>query len=123
MTPIRRRSLDGAEFDLLLDNAPVGGSPGAEDTFVDDCVTVAGVCDFIAISQGEYWVVETVPRTGHELADPAFQHVTVVADETVEVTFVDPRQRGAILLTKTEKHAADRERRPAPCGCRLHHRR
>ncbi len=32
--------LDGAEFDLLADNAPVGGSPGAEDTFVDDCITV-----------------------------------------------------------------------------------
>ena len=29
-----------------------------------------------------------------------------MADETVEVTFVDPRQRGAILLTKTAKHAA-----------------
>jgi len=30
----------------------------------------------------------------------------VTADETVTVTFVNPRQLGAIQLTKTEKHAA-----------------
>jgi hypothetical protein len=99
--------LDGAEFDLLHDNAPVGGSPGAEDTNAGHCTTVAGVCDFLAVQQGEYWVVETVAPTGHDLANPAFQHVTVAADEEVSVTFVDPRQRGAILLTKTHKHAAD----------------
>ena len=43
---------------------------------------------------------------GHDLASPAFQNVTVVADETVTVTFVNPRQRGAIEITKTRKHAA-----------------
>jgi Prealbumin-like fold domain len=99
--------LDGAEFDLLKDNAPIGGSPGAEDDFVDDCITVAGVCDFIDVLQGEYWVVETVAPAGHALPNPAFQHVTVTADEQVTVTFVNPRQRGAIQLTKTEKHAAE----------------
>jgi hypothetical protein len=99
--------LDGAEFDLLLDNAPIGGSPGVEDTNAGHCVTVAGVCDFTAIQQGEYWVVETVAPPGHDLPNPAFQHVTVVADEEVTVTFVDPRHRGAILVTKTAKHAAD----------------
>jgi hypothetical protein len=97
--------LDGAEFDLVSDNAPVGGSPGPEDIVVDSCTTVAGVCDFIAVQQGEYWVVETVAPAGHDLPSPPFQHVTVTADETVEVTFVDPRHRGAILLTKTAKHA------------------
>ena len=99
--------LDGAEFDLRQDNAPVGGSPGAEDITVDSCTTDAGVCDFLAVQQGEYWVVETVAPVGHDLPVPAYQHVTVVADEEVTVTFVDPRQRGAILLTKTRKHAAD----------------
>ena len=98
--------LDGAEFDLLADNAPVGGSPGVEDTFVAECTTVLGTCGFTAIQQGEYWVVETVAPVGHDLPVPAFQHVTVAADETVTVTFVDPRQRGAIILTKTRKHAA-----------------
>jgi Prealbumin-like fold domain len=99
--------LDGAEFDLREDNAPVGGAPGAEDTVVDSCTTVAGVCDFINVLQGEYWVVETLAPPGHDLPSPPYQHVTVVADEQVTVTFVDPRQRGAILVTKTRKHAAD----------------
>jgi Prealbumin-like fold domain len=98
--------LDGAEFDLREDNPPVGGSPGAEDTTVASCTTVAGVCDFATVQQGEYWVVETVAPVGHDLADPAFQAVTVDADEQATVTFVDPRQRGAILVTKTAKHAA-----------------
>jgi Prealbumin-like fold domain len=102
--------LSGAEFDLLADNAPVGGSPGAEDTFVDDCVTDAsGECLFSDLLAGEYWVVETVAPAGHELASPAFQHVTVVGGATtpVTVTFVNPRNRGAILLTKTAKSARD----------------
>ncbi len=99
--------LNGAQFDLLLDNPPVGGSPGAEDTLVDSCTTAAGECGFTDVGQGEYWVVETVAPPGHNIADPAFQHVTVVATETVTVTFVNPRERGAILLTKFRKHAAD----------------
>jgi hypothetical protein len=98
--------LDGAEFDLRLDAAPLGGAPGPEDVLVDSCVTVAGVCDFTAINQGDYWLVETVAPAGHDLPVPPYQLVTVTADETVEVTFVDPRQRGAIMLTKTAKHAA-----------------
>jgi hypothetical protein len=102
--------LSGAEFDLLADNAPVGGSPGAEDTFVDDCVTDAsGVCLFSDVLEGEYWVVETLAPLGYDLASPAFQHVTVVGGVTtpVTVTFVNPRPRGAILLTKTAKSARD----------------
>jgi Prealbumin-like fold domain len=98
--------LDGAAFDLRTDNAPIGGAPGVEDITVDSCVTVAGVCDFDQVLQGEYWVVETAAPTGHDLPVPPYQHVTVVADVTVTVTFVDPRQRGAILITKTRKHAA-----------------
>jgi Prealbumin-like fold domain len=99
--------LAGAEFDLLKDNAPVGGQPGAEDTFVDDCVTDAnGECTFASVVQGSYWVVETLAPTGHDLPSPPYQEVTVVADEQVTVTFVNPRQLGAIQVTKTAKHAA-----------------
>jgi len=104
-------ALDGAEFDLLADNAPVGGSPGPEDTLVDSCTTgppdfEEGQCLFTGVFQGTYWVVETAAPPGHDLASPAFQNVIVVADETVTVTFVNPRQRGAIEITKTRKHAA-----------------
>lgn len=100
--------LAGATFALYNDNAPIGGTRGAEDTITNplqSCTTDAdGVCTIISVFQGEYWVVETVVPPGHTGA--ADQHVTVVADETVELTFVNPRQRGAILVTKTRKHAA-----------------
>ncbi|GAA4678501.1 hypothetical protein Prum_042900 [Phytohabitans rumicis] len=101
--------LAGATFQLYADNAPVGGSRGAEDTLVagKSCTTTlpTGSCTITAVLQGEYWVVETVVPPGHEGA--ADQHVTVTADSTVELTFVDPRQRGAILVTKLRKHVAD----------------
>jgi len=100
-------ALAGAEFTLYKDNAPVGGSRGAEDTITTQkCTTAAnGECTITAVLTGEYWVVETVTPAGHDTA--ADQHVTVSADATVTLTFVDPRQRGAILVTKTRKHAAD----------------
>lgn len=102
--------LEGAEFDLIADDDPINnvGGPGAEDTnVIDTCTTAAdGTCSFTDVLQGEYWVVETVAPTGHDLADPAYQHVTVTADEEITLTFVNPRQVGAILVTKTAKHAA-----------------
>ncbi len=100
--------LAGAEFTLYKDNPPVGGSRGAEDTVTTlTCTTGAdGTCTIANVFKGEYWVVETVVPPGHDgVAD---QHVTVVANETVTVgPLVDPRQVGAILVTKTRKHAAD----------------
>jgi hypothetical protein len=98
--------LAGAEFTLYKDNAPTGGTRGAEDTVtLKKCSTAAnGECTITAVLQGEYWLVETVTPTGYDTA--ADQHVTVVADSTVTKTFVDPRQRGAILITKVRKHAA-----------------
>jgi uncharacterized surface anchored protein len=53
---------------------------------------------------GPYWVVETKTPANHDTA--ADQHVTVNANKQTSVSFVDPRHRGAILVTKTRKHAA-----------------
>jgi hypothetical protein len=53
-------------------------------------------------------VVETVTPPGHDTAPD--QHATVTAGATTDLTatpFVNPRHRGAILVTKTRKHAAD----------------
>jgi hypothetical protein len=102
--------LAGAEFTLYKDNPPVGGTRGAEDTVTTfKCTTGAdGTCtiDNNTILQGEYWVVETVTPAGHDSV--ADQHVTVVAGQTVTVgPLVDPRQTGAIKVTKLRKHAAD----------------
>lgn len=98
--------LAGATFELYKDNAPIGGSRGVEDTATGKtCSTGAdGTCTISDVLFGDYWVVETVVPAGHEGA--ADQHVSVSDTTTVEVTFVDPRQRGAIMVHKSAKHAA-----------------
>ena len=99
--------LSGATFTLYVDNDPVGGSLGREDTATTQTCTTGttGVCAITDVLVGDYWVVETVTPAGHATADP--QAVSIVADEQVSLTFVNPRLRGAILVTKTRKHAAD----------------
>jgi uncharacterized surface anchored protein len=99
--------LEGAEFTLYEDNAPTGDPRGAEDIATNKtCTTGAdGTCTITGVLPGEYWVVETVTPANHDTA--ADQHVTVTANEQVSVTFVDQRHRGAILVKKTRKHAAD----------------
>ncbi|WAZ24928.1 prealbumin-like fold domain-containing protein [Streptomyces cinnabarinus] len=97
--------LDGAEFTLYKDNAPLNGTRGDEDTATTfKCTTVNGTCTIDDVPQGEYWVHETVVPTGHDPAPD--QHVTVVANETETLNFSDPRQMGAIRVTKVRKHAA-----------------
>jgi uncharacterized surface anchored protein len=95
-------ALDGAEFTLYKDNAPVGGSRGAEDTSTGQtCTTVGGECSFSNVSFGDYWVVESKTPTGYNTAPD--QHVTLGSgggDATV--TFVDPRQKGAVQVIKTD---------------------
>ena len=100
--------LAGVRFDLYTDAAPLGGTRGAEDTPTGlFCVTsLAGVCSIPNIVPGQYWVVEdvlTVPP-GHNPAPD--QNVMVAAGQTLSLTFVNPRQTGAIRVTKTRKHAA-----------------
>jgi hypothetical protein len=99
--------LAGAEFTLYQDNPPTGGSRGAEDVATNKtCTTDAdGTCTITGVLPGQYWVVETKTPANHDTA--ADQHVTVTANEQTSVSFVDPRHRGAILVTKTRKHAAD----------------
>lgn len=101
--------LAGAEFTLFKDNPPVGGVRGPEDTNTGlSCITTlpTGSCLIDPVLKGEYWLVETIVPPGH--SGVADQHVTVVADETVTVgPLINPRLRGAILVTKTRKHAAD----------------
>jgi hypothetical protein len=97
--------LAGAEFTLFEDNAPTGGTRGDEDIATNKtCTTDAdGTCTITGVLPGQYWVVETKTPANHDTA--ADQHLTVTANEQASVTFVDPRHRGAILVTKTRKHA------------------
>lgn len=67
---------------------------------------------FSDLVPGTYDVAETVPNgwdlqsaTCDDGSDPS--SIGLDAGETVTCTFVDARQTGAILITKTRKHAAD----------------
>ena len=103
--------LADAVFTLYDDNAPVGGTRGAEDTVTDPVLTcttdAAGECSISDVPFGDYWAVETTTPAGHETAaDQSFSLSESTPDLTIELTFVNPRQRGAILVTKIAKHAA-----------------
>ncbi|MGW9412917.1 prealbumin-like fold domain-containing protein [Arthrobacter cupressi] len=95
-------ALQGAVFTLYNDNAPVGGTLGAEDTATTTtCTTGAdGKCSFTNIPVGSYWVVETTTPPGHDTAAP--QAVTVTGGSTVTLTFVDPRDFKIIVLVCKE---------------------
>jgi len=99
-------ALGGAVFTLYKDNAPVGGTLGAEDTATTlKCTTAAadGKCTISAVPFGEYWVVETTTPAGYDTAADQQASVTA-ASPTVSLSFVDPLQLGAIQVTKTAKH-------------------
>jgi hypothetical protein len=105
-------ALAGAVFTLFTDNAPVDGSPphGAEDTatsFTCGPTDASGNCTVTNVPFGDYWAVETTGVPNHDLAaDQSFSLTQSTPDFTISLTFVDPRQPGAIKVTKTFKHAA-----------------
>jgi len=72
------------------------------------CETVAsGNCSISSVPFGDYWAVETTGVPNHDLApDQSFSLTESTPDLTISLTFVDPRRTGAILVTKTRKHAA-----------------
>jgi Prealbumin-like fold domain len=103
--------LAGAVFTLFTDAAPTDGAPphGAEDTATSlTCTTLAnGNCSILNVPFGNYWAVETTGVPNHDLAaDQSFTINGSTPNLTISLTFVDPRQPGAIRITKTRKHAA-----------------
>jgi Prealbumin-like fold domain len=104
--------LAGAVFTLFTDAAPTDGAPphGNEDTATSlTCTTLAnGNCSILNVPFGDYWAVETTGVPNHDLAaDQSFTINGSTPSLTISLTFVDPRQPGAIQVTKTRKHAAD----------------
>lgn len=98
--------LSGAQFTLYRDLGTIGGT---RDTTVDvitdpvkRCTTGAdGKCTISNVLFGDYWLVETGVPSGY---DPASDRaVSVTSTTKISESFVDPRQRGAILITKTAK--------------------
>ncbi len=108
-------ALNGATFTLYTD---VNDAPGVvfdsdTDTAGTQALTCttsgtgadAGKCSIGNVPFGTYWVVETTTPAGYDTAPP--QKVTVSSQNgTVSVSFIDPRQRGAIKVTKTFKDAS-----------------
>ncbi|MGH8509425.1 MAG: MSCRAMM family protein [Gammaproteobacteria bacterium] len=101
-------ALAGAVFTLFNDNPTLGTFLAPPDTITNpvlSCQTLAtGNCTISNVLAGNYCVVETTTPAGHDTAAP--QCITLAADVNQSLTFVDPRQTGAILITKTRKHAA-----------------
>jgi hypothetical protein len=96
--------LEGARFVLCKDNAPLGGSRGAEDTLTSySCDTASTHVRDDNVLMGSYWAVESIVPPNHDAA--ADQSVTV-GEHAGRATFIDLRHRGAIKITKTRKHAA-----------------
>jgi hypothetical protein len=102
--------LDGAQFTLYKDVAPLGGlAAGVEDKTVANtvgtCSTVSGTCSFSNVSLGKYWVVETITPANHSAA--ADQYVDMATpDQLVTLTFVNPRQPGTVNVHKQDDAGA-----------------
>jgi Prealbumin-like fold domain len=101
-------ALSGAVFTLYTDAAPLDGAPphGAEDTATSlTCTTNAsGNCSITNVPFGNYWAVETTTPAGHDTApDQSFSLTQATPNLTISLTFVDPRQLGAIKVTKLVK--------------------
>jgi hypothetical protein len=100
-------ALDGATFQLYVDNDVVGTfDEGDTEVTGKSCTTALGTCTIDEIlPPGDYCVDETVVPDGYEKADPQCFDLDL-GEELTLADFVDPRQGGAIKITKTRKHAA-----------------
>ena len=97
--------LNGAQFTLYKDLAPLGVAKGAEDTSAGTCTTVSGTCSFLNVNLGKYWVVETVTPANHSTAADQYVDMTT-PDQQVTLTFVNPRQPGTINVHKQDDAGA-----------------
>ncbi|MEA3077665.1 MAG: hypothetical protein QOF60_2573 [Actinomycetota bacterium] len=91
-------NLSGATFGLFNDNAGAIGTAVAGKT----CTTGgAGTCSIANIlPPGTYWLSETTTPVGYTTA--ADQQVTLALDQTVTLTFVDPRKPATINIVKRD---------------------
>jgi hypothetical protein len=105
---INASDLAGATFTLYVDNAPTGGSRGAEDTVTAKTCTTggAGTCSITSVTPGDYWVVETTTPAGYDTAPDQTVHVgigaTAHAGDSDSLTFTDPVVNGKVSVTKTD---------------------
>ncbi|WP_432695478.1 MSCRAMM family protein [Marinobacterium sp. YM272] len=73
---------------------------------IEDCTTDgSGTCTWIDILAGEYCVVEVTPPDGHMLPEDPYYYScgTVTADNDLDVSYVDPRIPGQIIVQKVDE--------------------
>jgi hypothetical protein len=104
--------LQGAVFKLYNNVLPLAGPRDTSATSTADTITnplltcttgADGKCSIANVPFGEYWAVETTTPANHDTA--ADQRVTVASNSTtagLTLTFVDPRQRGSIIVKKVD---------------------
>ena len=124
-TPPRPALLDGAEFDLLADNAPVGTAPGAEDTlcgFVHHgrrCLRLHAPCSRATTGS---W--RPLAPTGHSLAEPGVPAGDREADDDRHRDLRRPPPHRGDPAHQDGQARAAAEGGVAPrMRCHLHHRR
>ncbi|HET6565358.1 MAG TPA: prealbumin-like fold domain-containing protein, partial [Xanthomonadales bacterium] len=102
-------ALDGAEFTLYEDKGTVGTFEPGTDTAVSPtkkCTTSSGTCTISGIlPAGNYCVDETVVPAGYNKAAAQCFSLALNQNRTL-ADFINPRETGAIEITKTRKHAA-----------------
>jgi uncharacterized repeat protein (TIGR01451 family) len=95
-------ALAGATFGLYDDNAGARGSAVSGKACTTDA---AGTCSIDGIlPAGTYWLHETGVPAGHSAA--ADQKVTLALNQTVSLTFVDPRKPATVKIVKRDDTGA-----------------
>ncbi|WP_375056574.1 collagen binding domain-containing protein [Zobellella sp. DQSA1] len=94
-------------FKLYNDLAPKGEFDGNDTDTGKSCTTDSnGECLISNVVAGDYCLVEQDPPANHSGADPQCFTLEAEDEDTTprEFTFINPRNPGAIKITKTTKH-------------------
>lgn len=101
--------MDGVGFTLFEDIGTVGTyESGTDKTPAGSCTTGAvstGVCSITGVYPGDYCLVETSGPSG-DYGSASAQCFNVSLNASISKSFVNPRLKGAIKITKTRGHAA-----------------
>ena len=103
--------MEGAEFTLYESDGDGDFEPGTDDPIGQDsdgnnlvCTTDAtGFCSIDNVLFGDYWVDETVVPSGHDKDANLPELITVDSTTAVELTYVNPRNRGSIIVAKVDE--------------------
>jgi hypothetical protein len=100
--------LAGATFQLFnaVATDPTGTTCGGTAVTGKSCTTdTSGNCSIFDVFNGTYCIAETTTPAGYDTAPTQVVTITAGVPSSTLFTFTDPRQPGAILVTKTAKRA------------------